>query len=35
MAMSKVAFSEFQALCELCTLSTDIKDFCAQQGVIY
>lgn len=35
MATSKVTFSEVQALYELCTSSTDIKDFCAQQGVNY
>ena len=35
MLTSKVSFSEVQALYELCTSGTDIKDFCAQQGVNY
>ena len=35
MATSKVSFSEVQALYELCTSGTYIKDFCAQQGVNY
>ena len=35
MATSKVKFSEVQALYELCTSGTDIKDFCVQQGVNY
>ena len=35
MAISKVTFSEVQALYELCASGTNIKDFCAQQGVNY
>lgn len=35
MATSKVTFSEVQAFYELCTSGTDIKNFCAQQGVNY
>lgn len=35
MAISKVTFSEVQALYELCPSGTDIKEFCAQQGVNY